>query len=143
MLVACGSERTETVLVCESIAKNPAAASLSPGVATATFPPSPDSPRPVPAASNGTIVLTEANYNQQVTVPKGTLVEVVLENRSSNPWGTPQSSNPIVMPRLSASSQCVSPIIATFRASGPAEIRTVRPIGDMSQEYRVSIQLSQ
>ena len=87
--------------------------------------------------------MTEANFNQQVTVPTGTLVKVVLANQGFGPWTLPQSSNLTVMPRLSASSRCVTPITATFRANGPAEIRAARDNGEMSEDYKVSIQVTQ
>lgn len=86
-------------------------------------------------------MLTETNFNQEVAVPKGTLVQVVLENESLGPWTIPQSSDSVAMPRLSASSRCVTPVIARFRTHGPATIRALRDNGEMSQEYKVSIKI--
>jgi len=86
-------------------------------------------------------LLTEANVNQDVSVPRGTIVEVVLENRTYGPWSIPQGSDSAAMPRVASSSRCVSPVIATFRADGSATIRAMRGNGEFSQDYKVSIRV--
>jgi len=132
----CVPQHTITAFVCPTIGQNKAAGSLSPE----PFPPAPHASS-VPRVSDGRIILTTANFNQEVTVPKGTIVELALDNQSLGPWTVPQSSNPSAMPRLSASSRCVTPITAAFRATASAEIHAQRTNGEMTQEFKVSIQV--
>ncbi len=97
---------------------------------------------PLPSPSGGRLLLREENVEQHIPVRQGTLIEVELYNGPYGPWTIPRSSDPKLMPRLSASSRCVTPIIATFRADGSSEIQAERGNLEVSQTYRVYIQVT-
>jgi hypothetical protein len=85
------------------------------------WPPTPSSP-PVPTVENGRVFVTDANSHQQITVPKGTIVEIHLSARG---WTPPRSSDATLLPRLSSTSNCDGSVDATFSALGSGSITAV------------------
>jgi hypothetical protein len=90
--------------------------------------------------TNGHVLLTFDNHGQIITVPRGTIIEVALENFSYGPWSVPQTSDTKTLPRLTASSQCDSVLRATFRAFGNGTIEARRGNMEITQDFRAMIE---
>jgi hypothetical protein len=102
----------------------------------------PQSPSATPVPINGRVLLTFDNHGQSITVPRGTIIEVALENFSYGPWSVPRSSDPKTLPRLTASSQCDPILRATFRALGNGAIEASRGNMELTQDFRVTIEVT-
>ena len=106
--------------VAGTLGSGPGQAPLTRGSAP-PWPPTP-SPTPVPIADDGRVAVTDANNHQTITVPKGTMIDV---NLSANGWTLPGSSDPALLPRISATSRCDTSVAATFAALGSGTITAV------------------
>jgi hypothetical protein len=103
-------------------------------------PPSP-SPTPEPVVSAGHILLTVANNRRTISVPVGTVVDIVLNGAS---WSLPVSSNPQSLPRSSSASSCDA-VRASFRVQGngwiEAYTNTPKGMGAPDIIFRVTVRV--
>lgn len=100
------------------------------------------SPSPPPAPVHGRLALTAANTSQTIVVPADTLIDVRLEPVSGLVWTLPESSDPLAMPRVSASGACYTVKTATFRAVRGGEIIASRPHADSEARLIVTIRVA-
>ena len=142
VLSTCGPPPVSQNNPCGPITKNPQATPISPNDPAAQFPTGFGTPPAVPVPTNGRLLLREENVNQHIPVAPGTVIEVELVNGPYGPWTVPMSSDPTLLPRLSASSRCVTPITAAFRAIGSGHIDATRGNLEITQKYVVFIQVN-
>src|ERR1700730_10370556 len=61
---------------------------------------------------------------------------------SYGPWSIPRSSDPQSLPRLTVSSQCDPILRSTFRALGNGTVEASRGNGEITQDFRVTIDVT-
>jgi hypothetical protein len=96
----------------------------------------------VPTVSGGKIVLTEGSNKQTVTVPRGTVLEIVLGGASG--WEiTPISpSTPSPASALSFATNCEGFVVSIFSVEGAASFKTVASNGEVHYDYEVTVLVS-
>ena len=102
----------------------------------------PNTPVPVPTVSAGRIVLAESNNNQTVTVPEGTVLQIVLGGASGweiTPVG-PSTASPIRA--TSFATNCEGFLVSTFSVQGAASFKTVASNGEVHYNYEVTVLVS-
>jgi hypothetical protein len=99
------------------------------------------SPTPEPVVSAGHILLTVADNRRTISVPVGTVVDIVLNGGS---WSVPVSSNPQSLPRSSSASSCDG-VRASFRVQGngwiEAHTNTPKGMGAPDIIFRVTVRV--
>ncbi len=87
-------------------------------------------------------MLAESNNNQTVTVPEGTVLQIVLGGASGweiTPVG-PSTASPIRA--TSFATNCEGFLVSTFSVQGAASFKTVASNGEVHYNYEVTVLVS-
>jgi len=99
-------------------------------------------PTPVltPSVSGGRVRVTFANNRSTLSLPLGTVIDVELTTMQ---WSVPVSSDPQMLPRISAWSSCDGTVRASFRVQGngwiESDVHMPSNVGAPDVVFRVNV----